>query len=76
MEITDDEIQCLFVGVDPKNTSTELTINITTELPIGMAIASWESHVRVKPGTRGSIPMTITQPNNDPNISGLDVSRT
>ena len=73
LEITDDQIQCLHMGVNPKDTSTESTINISADSPIGTVIASWESHVRVKPGTGGSIPTTITQLNNDPNISGLDV---
>ena len=48
IETTHEEIQCLFLGIDPRNSSTESTINISAELPIGKAIAKWESQPRVK----------------------------
>ena len=69
LEVTNNQMQCLYMDDDPKDTSTELTINISTDLLAGMAVASWESNVRVKPVTGGSIPMTISQPNTEPNKS-------
>ena len=35
LEVTDDQIQCLYMGIDPKDTFVESTINITTDSPIG-----------------------------------------
>ena len=76
LEVTDDQIQCLYMGIDPRDTSIESMINISAYLPVGMAVASWESNAGVKPVAGGGIPTTINQLNNDPNVSGLDVSGT
>ena len=76
LEVTDDQFQCLYMGVDPKDMSVESTINISADSLIGMVVASWESNARVKPVVGGGIPTTITQPSNDPNVSGLDARGT
>ena len=74
LEISDEEIRCLFYGVDPKNTSTESTVNISAESPIGMAISSWEALDNADHPSSGSVPETITQTANDQDVSRLNAS--
>ena len=38
LEMTDNQLQCLYLGVDPKDMSMETRINISVESPVGMAI--------------------------------------
>ena len=60
------------MGINPKDTSVELTINISADSVMGMVVANWESHARMKPSIGGGVPTTITQLSKDPNVSGLN----
>ena len=76
LETTDEEIWCLFLGIDPKDSSTETTINISAEPPIGKAVVDWESQPSVELMATRCVPMPITQLSNDQNVSGLGVGMT
>ena len=61
LETTDEEIWCLFLGINPKDLLVESTVNISAESPVAKAIARWESQPRVKILLEGNVPMSIIQ---------------
>ena len=62
LEVSDEEVKCLFLGVDPKGSLVDSTVNISVDSPMPKFVKNWEPKYGQDPQQAGACRHLLSSP--------------